>query len=226
METRRTWLRSASGLLAAGGGWWVGGAWAGPAARRPSEMELPPTEDLMREHGVLDRILLVYEEAMRRFDAQKEMPAELLARAAGIVRAFIEDYHEKNEEELVFPRLEKAGRLTELVGILRTQHRAARPLTSEILDRAAAGLKTPDDRGRAGAAMRLFIRMYRPHAAREDTVLFPAFRALVGEKELRRIGAAMEEKEEALARDFEKTVGDVAAIEAALGIGDLAKLTP
>jgi hypothetical protein len=27
--------------------------------------------------------------------------------------------------------------------------------------------------------------MYRPHAAREDTVLFPAFHALVGEKTYR-----------------------------------------
>ena len=30
------------------------------------EEEIPPTEDLMREHGVLNRILLIYEEIIKR----------------------------------------------------------------------------------------------------------------------------------------------------------------
>jgi hypothetical protein len=35
--------------------------------------------------------------------------SEPIAKAATIVRAFIEDYHEKDEEEFVFPRFRKAG---------------------------------------------------------------------------------------------------------------------
>jgi hypothetical protein len=46
--------------------------------------------------------------------------------------------------------------------------------------------------------MRLFIRMYEPHAAREDTVLFPAFRTLVGAKELDALKDIFEERERAL----------------------------
>jgi hypothetical protein len=122
--------------------------------------------------------------------------------------------------------MEKAGKLVDLVGVLRAQHLAGRPLTYDILQRAQAGLKTPEEQRRAGESMRRFIRMYRPHAAREDTVLFPAFRAVVGDKDLASIGEAMEEKEKSLPRDFMKTVSDVADIERAFGIADLRLFTP
>src|SRR5438309_10398 len=45
-----------------------------------SAEEVPATEDMMREHGVLNRVLLVYEEAMRRLRANQDMPPELLQR--------------------------------------------------------------------------------------------------------------------------------------------------
>ncbi len=56
-------------------------------------LEVPPTEDLMRERGVLDRVLLIYDEILwRRLLQGEEFPPEVLAKAAGIVRRFIEDY--------------------------------------------------------------------------------------------------------------------------------------
>jgi len=67
----------------------------------------------------LNRVLLIYEEALRRLDARQEQPAKALAGAAGIIRRFIEDYHEKLEEENLFPRFEKAGKLVDLVAVLR-----------------------------------------------------------------------------------------------------------
>ena len=51
----------------------------------------------MREHGVLKRVLLVYEEAIRRIDAKQDVPPEAV-RNGDIIRTFIEDYHEKLEE--------------------------------------------------------------------------------------------------------------------------------
>jgi len=73
-----------------------------------------------------------------------------------------------------------------------------------------------------------FIRMYRPHEAREDTVLFPALYKLVGAKEVKELGEQFEKEEHRLFGDegFEKTVEEVTAIEKQLGIHDLAKFTP
>ena len=77
-------------------------------------------------------------------------------------------------------------------------------------------------------ALRLFIRMYRPHAAREDTVLFPAFRSLVSTHEYAALGEEFEEKEHALFGEdgFERVVAEVAVLERTLGIHDLAGFTP
>src|SRR5690242_13464074 len=47
--------------------------------------EVTPPEDLMREHGVLKRIMLVYDEILRRMQSKQEFPPEALAEAAGMV---------------------------------------------------------------------------------------------------------------------------------------------
>jgi hypothetical protein len=57
--------------------------------------EVSPLEDLMREHGVLTRVRLVYRELIRRVQARQDVPPDTIREATGIVRHFIEDYHER-----------------------------------------------------------------------------------------------------------------------------------
>ena len=226
-RARRRFLKDAVGLgstvLAAAAGFR-----ASAAERKEAEEAVSPTEDLMREHGVLRRILLVYGEVIHRVEAGDPVDAEPVAKAAAIVRAFIEDYHEKDEEEFVFPRFRKAGKLTGLVDVLLQQHQAGRTLTVQIQRLATtAALKQPESRAEMAQTMRLFKRMYEPHAAREDTVLFPAFAQLLTEKELHALMDTFEQKEKALPLgDFEKMVTEVSAIEKAFGLANLAKFTP
>src|SRR5437773_1096822 len=78
--------------------------------------EVSPPEDLMREHGVLKRILLVYGEALRRIDANEDLPPEPIAESARIIRDFVEDYHEKLEENFLFPRFKKANKQADRFG--------------------------------------------------------------------------------------------------------------
>ena len=199
------------------------------AGAPPEEEEVAPAEDLMREHGVLNRLLLIYEEALRRLGARQDFAPRVLSAAAGIVRRFIEEDNERSEEENLFPRFEKAGKLVDLVAVLRRQHQAGRRLTAEIERLAAGGAPAKDtDKRKLSDAMRLFIRMYRPHEAREDTVLFPAFRSLVSKKEYEELGEAFEEKEHRLfgKEGFEKVVAEVAGLEKELEIYELSRFTP
>jgi hemerythrin-like domain-containing protein len=186
------------------------------------EAEVTPGEDLMQEHGVLERILLVYDEACRRIDQGTALDQTVVAAAASLVHRFVEDYHERLEEQFVFPRLENAGRETALVGVLRRQHERGREVTDAIL-KAAAG-----PAAQLAPLLRSFTRMYRPHMAREDTALFPAFRAVVGGGAWRELGEEFEEREHALLGEhgFEGAVAEVAKLEIGLGIGDLAAFTP
>lgn len=144
------------------------------------------------------------------------------------MRRFIEEYHERLEEQHLFPRFEKSGKLVDLVRTLRVQHQAGRMLTERIDQAASAGLR--DDAGRSAAAdaMRAFIRMYRPHAAREDTVLFPALHDIVSRREYDAMGEDFEKREHQLfGKDgFEAIVAQVADLEKTLGIADLSMFTP
>jgi hemerythrin-like domain-containing protein len=190
---------------------------------------ISPPEDLMREHGVLRRILLVYENIQDHLIKGTEFPPQVLSGAAEIIRKFIEDYHEKLEEDYLFPRFEKAGQLVDLVEVLKKQHKAGRHLTESILKTdPRAMLKEAHKRNEMAAQLLIFIRMYRPHASREDTVLFPALRSIVSDQVFYYLGEEFEDKEVDLFGEggFEKVVAQVAELEKALGIYDLAQLTP
>jgi hemerythrin-like domain-containing protein len=191
--------------------------------------EVAPPEDLMREHGVLKRVLLVYREIIRRVNARADLPAEAVRDSAGIIRHFIEDYHEKLEEEYLFPRFDKARKLIDLTSVLRAQHQAGRRLTDQITQATTAqSLKDPSSATLIVQAMERFVRMYEPHEAREDTVLFPALRSIVSKHEFDALGEEFEKKEHQLFGEdgFEKVVDTVAGIEKRLGIYDLAQFTP
>src|SRR5262249_44587442 len=72
------------------------------------------------------------------------------------------------------------------------------------------------------------IRMYRPHEAREDTVLFPALHGLLSARQMRELGERFEQEEDRLFGEggFQRIVGQVAEIERQLGVYDLAQFTP
>ncbi len=197
----------------------------------PAEDEVPvtPPEDLMREHGVLKRILLIYQEAIRRLQAGDQLPAQALNAGAAIIRSFIEDYHEQLEEQYVFPKLQQAGKLTDVTAVLRTQHRRGRVLTDRVLA-ATSGAAAPDRPTREALVhdMSAFIRMYEPHEAREDTVVFPALRDVMQAKEFRDLADIFEDEEHRRfgQAGFEGVVDKVADIEKSLGIYDLGQFTP
>ena len=202
---------------------------AGARGGTEPEEDVAPPEDLMREHGVLKRVLLVYDEAIRRIDGKKDFPVDAVKNGADIIRTFIEDYHEKLEEDYLFPRFEKAGKLADLTKVLREQHKAGRGVTVQITQLATAQtLKNPSSSTKLKDLMRQFVRMYEPHEAREDTVLFPALRSVVSKNEFDALGEDFEKKEHQLfgAEGFEKMVERVASIEKSLGIYDLAQFTP
>ena len=192
------------------------------------EEDVTPTEDLMREHGLLKRVLLIYDEVRARIAAGTSFPAEAVTNSANIIRSFIEQYHEKLEEEHLFPRFRKKNKLVDLVDTLDAQHKAGRKVTEQILALSRAGLKADADRQKLSTSLHQFVRMYAPHEAREDTVLFPAFRELVSENEYAALGADFEKREHQLfgKEGFEGMVVKVGEIEKTLGIFDLNRFTP
>jgi len=72
------------------------------------------------------------------------------------------------------------------------------------------------------------VRMYAPHEAREDTVLFPELHKIVSSPEYDSLGEQFEkiERQTFGGDGFDIYVNQVAAVEKQLGIYDLAQFTP
>ena len=191
--------------------------------------EVTPAEDLMREHGVLNRIMLVYDTCIVKLRAREQFQPEALHEGAQIIRTFIEDYHEQLEEKFVFPVFTNANKLVDLVQLLYIQHHAGKEITAQILEMSNTGsVQQPEEADKLASLLETFNRMYRPHEAREDTVLFPAMRALLSGNAYFAMGEDFEKKEHELfgADGFESMVDKVATIEKKLGIYDMALTTP
>ncbi|WP_142696996.1 hemerythrin domain-containing protein [Bdellovibrio sp. NC01] len=198
-------------------------------AKEDETEEVGPAEDLMREHGGLNRILLIYEEGIRRITAKTNVDLSVVKKSATIVRTFIEEYHEKLEEEFIFPRMRKEKKLVELVDTLETQHKAGRKLTATIEQLSVQStLKSESETAKLISAINQFIRMYRPHESREDTVLFPTFHKMLSEKEYDMLGEKFEDREHKLfgKEGFDGIVEKIMELEKSYDIYDLTKFTP
>jgi hemerythrin-like domain-containing protein len=191
------------------------------------EKEVSPPEDLMQEHGLLNRILLIYDHAWNKITGKESFPIEALSESAMIIRTFVEDYHEKQEENYLFPRFLKKNEQVELVNTLLKQHKAGRDLTDQILQLSKTSRTAADDE-KLTYYLYLFNTMYRPHEAREDTVLFPAFRRIVSQHEYDSLAEDFEanEKKQFGEDGFAHMVNKVSEIEKKLGIYELSQFTP
>jgi hemerythrin-like domain-containing protein len=173
-------------------------------------------------------VLPAYEAAIAKFGANEDFDPAVVTQSAEIIRDFINNYHEKSEEDYVFPRFRAAGQMTDLVQTLLQQHEAGRRVTQTILRLAPNARRDGEDRRRLVAGMQSFITMYRPHAAREDTDLFPKLKGIVSSNEYDSMAEDFEKKEHELFGEdgFEKMVQRVAQLEQTLGIHDLNRFTP
>lgn len=201
------------------------------AKKGPAEKggEVTATEDLMREHGVLRRALLVYSEAAAKLRSTPSAVApDALQKAADLFRAFGEEYHERKLEEVyIFPAVKKAGGpAAAYPDILVAQHARGREITDYILA-VTKGAKLGTNAAQLAGALDALVRMYRAHASREDTIVFPAWKQTLTAEQLDEMNDKFEDIEhEQFGEDgFEDAVKQISEIESDLGLADLASFT-
>ncbi|MGH9874123.1 MAG: hemerythrin domain-containing protein [Pyrinomonadaceae bacterium] len=231
--TRREWLVGLSSLGA-------GAVLIGCNKNRPNEEseskesagdepEVTATEDLMREHGVLRRALLVYHESAMKLRDGASVPPEPLQKTAKLFRAFGEEYHEKKLEEVyIFPAVKKAGGAAGgYADVLIAQHQRGREITDFIMA-ATAGPRIATANVKTFAeSLEALVRMYEHHAAIEDTVVFPAWKETLSSRDLDGMNEKFEEIEhKQFGEDgFENALKQMTEIEQSLGFSDLAQFT-
>jgi hemerythrin-like domain-containing protein len=201
-----------------------------PAPGEALPEQVTAMEDLMREHGILRRALLVYRESAARLRQDPAaVPAATLEKTAQLFRVFGEDYHEKRlEETFVIPVVKKVqGGVASYGDILMAQHARGREITDYLLSVSKADRFSKGQADGVVRALDSFARMYEQHAAIEDTVVFPAWKAATGELEYQELAEKFEEieMEEFGADGFEAALKRITEIEAELGMANLEMFT-
>jgi hemerythrin-like domain-containing protein len=196
---------------------------------KPPEDAATAIEILAHQHGVICRAVAILEEIKGGMDAWMDLPPEIIGGTVEIVRLFVIAHHQQMEEKHIYPVFDVAGTMSGLVGVLREQHAAASQLV-EILRGLYRGFSVKDlEKRRAmGSAIHLFSRMYRAHASREDTALFPLLRRMMTPKAYAELSSGIQRAEvEFLGQNgFDETIRKLTDYENILGIGDLASFTP
>jgi hemerythrin-like domain-containing protein len=105
------------------------------------------------------------------------------------------------------------------------QHDRGREITEYI--RTVTGKGTIGDAEAMARALESYIVMYANHAAREDTIIFPAWREALSDKQLREMGETFEDiRNRQFGKDgFDAMLKTVAGVEEAFGLSDLAQFT-
>lgn len=192
--------------------------------------EVTATEDLMREHGILRRALLVYSAAAIKLRGNSSAIApDALQKTAKLFKAFGEEYHEKKlEEAYILPAVKKAGgEAAAYSDVLVVQHNRGREITDYIIGVTQGAKLGISNAEQLAKALEGFVLMYRNHAAREDTIVFPAWKQTMTGKQLDEMNDKFEDIEhEQFGEDgFEDAVKQISAIEGSLGLADIAQFT-
>ena len=201
-----------------------------PAPGEAATVEVTAVEDLMREHGILRRALLVYQESVVRLrqDAAS-VPAEALEKTAQLFRVFGEEYHEKRlEEGYIIPLIKKVqGPVAAYGDVLLAQHTRGREITDYLLAVSKGDRISTHQIEGVTKALESFVRMYEHHAVIEDTVVFPAWKTTAGEQEYNELGEKFEEIEtEIFGEDgFQSALRRMEEIESSLGLTNLDMFT-
>ena len=180
---------------------------------------------------MIRRALLLYYELVPKLRKDVAgVDASALKQTAQLFRTFGEDYHERMlEEQHIFPLIRKQG--PELQGysdVLTAQHNRGREITDYILAVSNGPRISVAHAEPLARTLESFVLMYENHAAREDTIVFPAWKKNFSNKQLDEISDQFEDIEhKTFGRDgFEEAEKKISRIEGDLGFSDLGQFTP
>ena len=173
-------------------------------------------EDLSAEHGLLNRCMLIYDKCIELLQNDIYVSHKIPHLTALIIRTFIEDHHEKTEETHIFPIVLPHN--PALIKTLIEQHKTGRTMTSHILNYTDNSSIFSKNKQSVCQHMMEFNRLYRRHAAYEDTVIFKQFKKLLSSTEYVKLSEILEKEEETMAHSYSELLKVCSRLEHILSI--------
>lgn len=188
------------------------------------------TEGLMREHGILRRALLVYRFCAKRLHTGNTKGlAQPLNDTAQLFRRYGEDFHELAiEEQYISPLVMKhSPPVSRYPAVLTEQHRRGRSITDYIASVTHGGSIPSGSVKPLADALDALELMYEEHAAREDTIVYIAWKNALSAQAFDEMTAKFDEiSDRRIGRDgFTAAEVKIGKIEEAVGAANLSQFT-
>jgi hemerythrin-like domain-containing protein len=134
-----------------------------------------PTETLIEEHRVIESVLSAIEQAVRRQDTGRPLPAQFFLDVADFIRDFADGHHHRKEESVLFKALLRVGFSEQQgpVAVMLHEHEQGRAFTRAMTE-AAQRVQQGDESARtplADAALS-YASLLRQHIMKENHALF------------------------------------------------------
>ena len=188
-----------------------------------------PTELLSWDHAIMERLMIVFESKIASIAEGESRDLRPINHAALMLKEVGANHHMVDEERLIFPKIELSGRYDDLLKTLRLQHDRGRAILDRIIDLTRnSSVKSIAEMNEITHLCLSFTIMYRPHAALEETVIFPALYDFASNDEIMNIQAIIRGEEKGLLqnKEFGRRLDSLAIIEAQAGTSDLSRFTP
>jgi hemerythrin-like domain-containing protein len=150
---------------------------------------LRPTDELMEEHRLIERMLKVVSAAADRLDKGEEVDQEVFVDAADFFRNFADKCHHGKEESLLFEKMMEHGVSGEVgpIAVMLREHQDGRvhvmriaELSGKELDEKSAHELVLQTRG--------YVDLLGQHIQKEDNVLYPMANALLTSEDQEELG--------------------------------------
>src|SRR5512136_43627 len=135
---------------------------------------MKPTEDLMNEHRVIERMLVIVQRAADRLEDGQAVEADVFTGAVDFFKNFADRCHHGKEEKLLFEKLIERGmsRTEGPIAVMLREHDLGRAYVREIGELSSKGF---DAGSKAGLIEngRAYAKLLHQHIQKEDRVLYP-----------------------------------------------------
>ncbi len=137
---------------------------------------MKPTEILIEEHHVIERVLMALEKAASRLSRGETVYLRFFSGTSTLIHGFNDGYHHRKEEKVLLPALIANGipRETGPVAAMLAEHEEARRLAHKLqmmVDHYQGGDARVRDQVVLSALA--YVSLVRRHMQKEEAVLFP-----------------------------------------------------
>jgi hemerythrin-like domain-containing protein len=137
---------------------------------------MKPTEILMEEHRVIERVLFALERASSRLNRGEDVYLRFFIGTSVFIRDFADNSHHRKEEAILFPALTDNGfpKDSGPIAVMLAEHEEGRKLTQKIrlvTERLQGGdLNARQLVSQYGTE---YVKLLRRHINKENEILFP-----------------------------------------------------